>query len=61
MKKYVLSLIDEDISREKKILESVEEIFTRFPNERYWERRKRAQEKKIYFAVKYREKILNIL
>lgn len=61
MKKYILKLIDEDIAEQKKFLASAEEILTRFPNEQYWERRKKAHEKKIYFAVKYREKILNLL
>jgi hypothetical protein len=61
MKKYILKLIDEDIAEQKKILASAEEILTRFPNDQYWERRKKAQEKKISFAVKYREKILNLL
>jgi hypothetical protein len=61
MKKYILKLIDEDIAEQKKFLASAEEILTRFPNDQYWERRKKAQEKKISFAVKYREKILNLL
>ena len=61
MKKYILKLIDEDIAEQKKFLASAEEILTRFPNDQYWERIKKAQEKKISFAVKYREKILNLL
>jgi hypothetical protein len=61
MKKYILKLIDEDIAEQKKFLASAEGVLTRFPNNQYWARRKKAQEKKIYFAVKYREKILNLL
>lgn len=61
MKKYILKLIDEDIAEQKKFLAFAEETLSRFPNDQYWERRKKAQEKKISFAVKYREKILNLL
>jgi uncharacterized protein (UPF0303 family) len=61
MKKYILKLIDADIAEQKKFLASTEGVLTRFPDNQYWARRKKAQEKKISFAVKYREKILNLL
>lgn len=61
MKKYILRLIDNDIAEQKKFLQSAEQILMSHPNDAYWLRRKNAQEKKISFAVKYRDKILNFL
>mgnify|MGYP003404936637 CR=1 FL=1 len=61
MKKYILKLIDQDIAKQKLILESAEQIILQsLTQEYYWELRKKAQMKKISLALKYRDKILNL-
>jgi hypothetical protein len=54
-------LIDKDIAEQKRLLVYTEEVLTRFPNDQYWERKKKTQGRKIALAVKYRDKILNLL
>ena len=60
MKKYLLNLINDDLTKHIMVLSDYEKRMKKKSESSYWEKRANAQRKKIATIDKHREKVLTL-